>query len=398
MTQNVVDKDAGQPVRRSRRVLAGVALVLACLSILISTVAFWTHQVALNTDRFTDLVTDVLDDPAVIAPLADRVSSQVVTALDVEGRIAARLPEGAQLLAAPITLAIRDGIDNRLQVALARPVVQDGLAAIVSFTHARIMNLLRDKPEAATVVDGYIVVSAFPVVEAALEELQAIGLLPADVQIPDLSAPEAPEMLAQRLETAFGITLPEGFGTIQLMKAERLLAARAAVQAFDIVVVVLLILTAILIALALWLASDRLRMVIYLGLGSIIAFVLARLAIGAIEDFLLDGIADGDLAEAIRAVFDVTVADLRGLTTVILFATAVLVVLALFTILRARGGGRIEDLSIERIGLVAIGFVVIWLAVGPDVALLAVALIIGLQLIMRARTPKSEVAPPVTEG
>jgi hypothetical protein len=122
------------------------------------------------------------------------------------------------------------------------------------------------------------------------------------------------------------------------------------------------------------------------------------LAIGAIEDFLLDGIADGDLAEAIRAVFDVTVADLRGLTTVILFATAVLVVLALFTILRARGGGRLEDLSIERIGLVAIGFVVIWLAVGPDVALLAVALIIGLQLIMRARTPKSEVAPPVTEG
>jgi hypothetical protein len=66
--------------------------------------------------------------------------------------------------------------------------------------------------------------------------------------------------------------------------------------------------------------------------------------------------------------------------------------------LRARGGGRLEDLSIERIGLVAIGFVVIWLAVGPDVALLAVALIIGLQLIMRARTPKSEVAPPVTEG
>jgi hypothetical protein len=398
MTQDMVEEHAGQPPRRDRKVLAGVALVLACVSILISTVAVWTHQVALNTDRFTALVSDILEDPAVIEPLADRISTQVVTALDVEGRIAARLPELAQPLAAPITLAIRDGIDNRLQVALARPVVQDGLVAIVSFTHARIMNLLRDKPEAVTVVDGYIVVSAFPVVEAALEELQAIGLLPADVQIPDLSAPEAPEMLAQRLENAFGIMLPEGFGTIQLMKADKLLAARSAVQAFDFIVLALLILTAILIGLTLWLASDRLRMVIYLGLGTIIAFVLARLAIGAIENFLLDGVADGDLAEALRAVADATLADLRGLTAIVLLATVVLVVLALLSIWRARGGGRLEDLSIERIGLLAIGFVVIWLAIGPDVALLAAALIIGLELIVRARTSRSEVVAPAHEG
>src|SRR5262245_66515600 len=79
--------------RRRRRVLAGIALVLACLTILITTVALWAHQVAFNTDRFTALVENVIDDPAVIDPVSANVSAQVVTALDVQSRIGQRLPD-----------------------------------------------------------------------------------------------------------------------------------------------------------------------------------------------------------------------------------------------------------------------------------------------------------------
>ena len=92
-----------------RRVLSGVALVLACLTILIATVAVWVHQVAFNTDRFTALVANVIDEPAVIAPLSTAVSAQVVEALDVQTRIAGRLPDAAKSLAPAITLAIEDG-------------------------------------------------------------------------------------------------------------------------------------------------------------------------------------------------------------------------------------------------------------------------------------------------
>src|SRR5512134_1607789 len=76
---------------RRRRGLALVALVLACLTILTTTIAVWTHQVVLDTGRFTALVVDVVDDPAIIAPISDRVSTQVVEALDVEGKVAAAL-------------------------------------------------------------------------------------------------------------------------------------------------------------------------------------------------------------------------------------------------------------------------------------------------------------------
>ena len=135
-------------------------------------------------------------------------------------------------------------------------------------------------------------------------------------------------MLAQRLQTALGVTLPPDFGTIQLVKADRLLAARSAVQAFDIIVVAMIILTIVLVALALWLARDRRRMVVYLGIGTLIAFLIARLAIDGIEGAPLSGIAQDDVAGAVRAVVDSTVEDLRSLTIIVVIVTGIVALVA----------------------------------------------------------------------
>src|SRR4029078_6630486 len=106
-----------------------------------------------------------------------------------------------------------------------------------------------------------------------------------------------------------GVTLPPDFGTVQLVKADRLLAARSAVQAFDIIVPALIILTIVLVPSALWLARDRRRMVVYLGLGTLIAFLIARLAINGIEGALLSGIAQDDVAGGVRGRVGVSRAD-----------------------------------------------------------------------------------------
>jgi hypothetical protein len=313
---------------RRRRVLSGVALVLACLTILIATVAVWVHQVAFNTDRFTGLVANVIDEPGVITPLSIAVSAQVVEALDVQTRIAGRLPDVAKSLAPGITLAIQDGIASRLQVALARPQVQALLLKTVSIAHTQVMNLLRGNPDAVSVVDGYVTIEVLPLVQAALTELQSVGLLPDGVQIPDLTTSEAPSVLVQRLSTALGVTLPPDFGTIRLMPADKLLTARSVVQVFDILVVLLVVLSVVLAALAVWLARRRRRMIVYLAIGTIIAFLVGRIAINAFTDTLIDGIQDQGLALGIRTVIDATVEDLRRLTTIILVATAIVAVVA----------------------------------------------------------------------
>ncbi len=328
MTNTEAQATAPAAPRRSRRILAGVALVLASLLILLTTVAVWTHQVVLNTDRFTNLAGKVLAEPAVIDPLSARISDQVVTALDVQARLETRLPDAIKPLAGTLTLAVGSAIDQRLQVALQNPRIQAALQRTLAVTHAGIINLLRDKPDNVTVVDGYITVQVFPVVGAALAELQAGGVIPADITLPDLTSPDAPDVLAQRLQSALGVTLPPDFGTIQLVKADRLLAARSAVQAFDIIVVALIILTIVVVALALWLARDRRRMVVYLGIGTLIAFLIARLSIDGIEGALLSGIAQDDVAGAVRAVADATIEDLRSLTIIVVIVTGIVALVA----------------------------------------------------------------------
>jgi hypothetical protein len=412
---------------RRRRVLSGVALVLACVSILVTTVAIWTHQVALNTDRFTALVDDVIADPAVTDPISARISTQVVDALGVGTRLEARLPDALKPLANTLTIAVRDAIDERLRVALQDPRMQAALVGTVSFTHAQTVRLLRGETDVLTLVDGYLTLNVFPLVGAALTELQSTGLIPADVQLPDLTAPEAPEVVAQRLETALGVTLPPDFGTIQLMPAERLTLAQSVIRVFDLVVVLLVILTVILVAVTLGLARDRRRMLIFLGIGTIIAFLIARMTVRTVEDAIVGGIADGDVAIAMRSMVDATLGDLRSLTVLVLIATVVVVIAAYLwgrptwvtatasyvgdaagragsaagaaastglapdrqTVERTVRGNRPV---IERIGLAAIVFLLVWLAIGLEVALLGAALVVAFEFVLRALSSGPESA------
>src|SRR5688572_5416051 len=202
MTQATTVADARPRTSRRRRVLAGIALVLACLTILLTTLAVWTHQVALNTNRFTSLAGSVVTDPAVTDPISRRISVQVVDALDVQTRLETRLPDAIKPLAGALSAAVTERIDQRLRVALQNPRLQEALVGTMGFTHAQIVRLLRGETEALGIADGYVTLDVFPVVGAALTELQSMGLIPPDVQLPDLTAPQAPDVLAQRLEAS----------------------------------------------------------------------------------------------------------------------------------------------------------------------------------------------------
>jgi hypothetical protein len=407
MEATAVSQPAGRRRGRRRSVLAGISLILACLVIALATVSIWVHQVALNTDRFTALVTDVVGDPQVIAPVSQRVSQQVVDALDVQDRIAGRLPDAAKPIAPALTDAVRDAIDKRLQQLLQNPRVQSILLRSISITHERLVALLRGDTTNVTITDGYLVLNAFPVVGAALTELQSMGLIPADVTLPDLTADEAPAALAARLQSALGVTLPPDFGTIRLVQADSLVTAQTAIKAFDLVVIVLIILAIVLAGLALWLSRDRRRMAIYLTIGTVVALALARVAIRGGETLAVSAIGDKDLATAVRDVLDTMVADLVGLTTIVLVGAAVLGIVVylsgrpawlrrLSERSRATSRGvagaagataasasrvdlapivRENRSTIEKAGIAAIAFSLVWLAVGFEIALLGAILV-----------------------
>jgi hypothetical protein len=179
-------------------------------------------------------------------------------------------------------------------------------------------------------------------------------------------------------------------------------------------------------------------MVIYLALGVIIAFLLARLTTNTITSSVVGGIADEGLAGAVRTVVDTTVANLRQITAIILVATGIVAVAAYLwgrprwvtsvassvggaagqagTSVKAAGAAGVgaaaasrpsrESLettvrenrpAIERYGLAVILFVVAWIALGLTVALIGAVLVIAFELVLRALSPTRE-ASPATPG
>ena len=378
------------PVRRRRSVLAGISLVLACLAILLATVAVWSHQVALNTERFTALAGNALDDPEVIDPLSARISAQVVDALDVQSRLANVLPDRVTAIAGPVTLALQDGLTRRLETLLAEPRMQQALTRTLAFAHERVMNLMRDQAQAVTNLEGQVVIEVYPALLVALQELQAAGIIGADVQLPDPATSEPPGVIRGVLENRLGVTLPADFGTIPIMSVEQLQTAQTVVKAFDIVVIVLIVLAVALSVLAIWLAARRPRMIVFLAIGTIIAFLLARLFTNAATDALTTAIAAEGLRGAVRSILDATLADFRGWALLILIALGIVAVAAWFWS-RPATARRVSlpefrtERAIERVGLALIALVVLWVAVGLEVAILAAVLIIVLELILQSR-------------
>jgi hypothetical protein len=388
---SAVEPAPGQGRGRRRSVLAGISLVLACLAILVATVAVGTHQVAFNTERFTALASDALDDPEVIEPLAARMSAQVVEALDVQSRLENVLPDRVTAIAGPVTLALQDGLTRRLETLLAEPRMQQALTRTLSFAHERTMNLLRDRAQAVTDLDGQVVIEVYPALLVALQELQTAGIIGADVQLPDPATSEPPGVIRGILENRLGVTLPADFGTIPIMSVEQLETAQTVVKAFDIIVIVLIVLAVALSVLAIWLAARRPRMVVFLAIGTVIAFLLARLLTNAATDALTTAIATEGLRGAVRSILDATLADFRGWAFLILIALGLVAAAAWFwsrppTARRVSLPEFRTERGIERIGLALIALVVLWVAVGLEVAILAAVLIVALELILQSRS------------
>ena len=212
---------------------------------------------------------------------------------------------------------------------------------------------------------------------------------------------------AARLQGALGVTLPADFGTIELVQADGLVAAQSLVKAADILVIVLLILAIVFLALALWLARDRRRMAIYLALGAIIALVLVRVFARAGSSLAVSAVTDEDLAGAVRVVLGAVVEDLIGFTTVVLLAAIVIGIVVYLlgrpawfvrltersrTTARGAAGAaagtaatvsrtdlapmvREHRSTVERVGIAAIAFSLVWIAVGFEVALLGAVLV-----------------------
>ena len=325
----------GRQASPLRRWSVAVMIVVACVGILVATVATWTHNVLFDTDTYVETVAaPIAKDPAATQRIADTVAAKTMEATDFENRVREALPPRAQFLASPITIQVEQFLETKTNEFLQTDTAYDGWIRLNEIVHAQLVALLRDESNRFLVDGDTVRLSLVPLIARALGLVQQYmpDALESRVTIPDID-PEAPydEQVAA-LSAAVGRTLPADFGTIVITEDSDLEEAQQAVRIFDRLVILLWVAVGLLIVLALVLSPWRLRTLLELGLGTLVVTVLARVVIKQAEESLLAGLEGrgmgGGDAEVARSVITSALASLGSFTTWLLISAVILAVAA----------------------------------------------------------------------
>lgn len=247
--------------------------VIACLAISLAVTTVWIHQVALNTDRYVKVVTNVASDPAVVEELSSKLADDVIDRFD------------PPRLVRPL---IHDWVQEQIGAFMGTDLFLDAWANANRAAHTALVALLRS--DAVIDPDTTIDLDVLAALAVGLQRLQEVGVIPDNI---DLSGDDPTALRAAVTAAAeqLGVDLPPTFGTVPLLRATQLERARQLVTLFDWITVGAVVLAAVLVGLTIWLSRNRLRAAVYMGLGAAIAAFVAQLAINGIGDAVVTGIA-----------------------------------------------------------------------------------------------------------
>jgi hypothetical protein len=377
----------------SRSILAALFWLLSCLAILASSVTLWAHQAVLTPDGWGTIVSGVASDEEVIAATSERLVDRLSESLAISERVAQILPGEMNLLASVFTRSVQDRVADRVAEIAATEPVQDAFIRANELAHEAAMAAIRGgDSEVLTSQEGTISLNVFPLIEGVLVGLQDAGLIDQGREIPDLSGFEPDPERVARLETILGRDLPEDIGTITLVESDRLDRVQTAVRNFDLITVLLLIITIACVALALWLSGRRLRMLLWLAIGSVVALLLGRGFVRLVIEDVTGALRQAENGATVAAVVDSSVDSLLWFTLALIAAALIVAAIAIVVERRAelsqaaaepdtlREWLRSRSRAIGYVGIGLVAFVVLWNVGGADITLLAAALV-GIVLI-----------------
>jgi hypothetical protein len=246
----------------------------------------------MQTDRFVALTAPRAENPEVQNALAEATATQVDEALDL----------------GPIGRYVVGGATRELFSSDAFATVWERGIGLV---HEQLVAFLRGETTRIQLVDGYLVLNLYPLIDRIAERVNTLNLEIAGrtIALPDISNPADPVTSKAELEAALGRTLSPTFGVVQIAEAQRLENVQRFIQLFDALAIVLLVVVVALAVVTIALARRRLRMIALLGIGSLAALLAARLVIAAAADGLATALAGASPGATIGSAITTAIAD-----------------------------------------------------------------------------------------
>lgn len=335
--------------------------MLAGIAVAASVVGYWAHETLLDTDKFMAAVTPAVESDAVKQVVADRLSDQVLEALDLDTRVAEaldragdrmteaiasaldlsaaqaerlqRLNGGLQLLAG----SIAGGLETRIREAITTFVTsRDGdglLVRLISKLHERTVLLLRDELDQLPNIDvesGEVKLNLVPMVAESIRRVVNAGIveLGGNRQIPEFSSNEDAEQAIDRLAGIVGHDLPPDFGQVALMSEDQLRNAQGLVKTFDRVVWILIGLAILLAVGAFLLAPSWSAGLLRVGVAVAVAVLIGWFAVHAIADAVAQAARTPEGQKAAADIAGAVIHSLQPLATVLILVGLVVAVAA----------------------------------------------------------------------
>ena len=248
---------------RGKIVLARALTILALLIGFVSMLAFTLERTILDESGIERIATDLIQDDDIREQVALTAVEQLYANVDVEARIAARLPEAQQALAPTLASISRQAAYQAADRLLERPRVQAAWVAVATRTHEQLLALIEDEGRFVRTGDGKIYLDLRPVIVELGEQIAPIG----------------------RVEEQ----LPPAAGRIELIDADQLETVQTAVRVLRALAAWLWVLALLVAALAIWLAAGRRRLEFRaLGIGLLVVGVTLLFTRQAVGAYLVD--------------------------------------------------------------------------------------------------------------
>jgi hypothetical protein len=308
---------AGPPGRLARRrwrtIVASLLIVLACVLAPLSVVAIWARNQVTNTDRYLATVAPLAADPAIQNAIADQITAQVFTYLDIKGLTTQAVdalagrglnPQVADQLEA-FAVPIANGVQSFTRDQVGKVVASDAFAGAWvqanRVAHAELVKALTGEGGGAVTVENDTVsVNLAAFIQTVKQQLVASGFT-----------------LAARI--------PEVNTSFVLFQSADVTRARAGFNLLNTLGVWLPVLALVLLVLGVYVAKDHRRALVGAGLGLAVSMVVLALGLAVFRAVYLNGVPDDVLPhDAAAVLYDTIVRFLRlGLRTVLVLSLVV---------------------------------------------------------------------------
>ena len=280
-----------------RRIIVWTAVGLALVLLLASSLTIWVKRQALDTDRWVDASSQMLQDDDVREALSTRIVDTIFDDPRIQAQIESALPPRLDGLVAPVIGLARQAAVNATDSFLDSSAAQTLWEDANRVAHSSLLRLLEgDDSGALTAEDGAVVLDLGPMI-ARVE---------------------------QRL--GFSIRPTGGEGRIVLMESDQLAAAQDGVKTSPLSVLAVILVLALL-GVAVWLAEGfRLRVLQVVGIGFVAVGLILMVARRLVGNAVVEALADSSTRDAASTVWLIGTDLLKDIAVALVVYGAVLLV------------------------------------------------------------------------